>query len=234
MAKFMQQLTSVFKAGMDNLLAPAEDPRKTFSDPQQRQHELLSRVQGALAQNTNLRKRLEQRIARLQANVPQLQETAKHAVAAGRDDVARLALQQRQLALLELKSLEASAREVQLEEQRISIIEQRLTAQVEAMRVRQEMTAARYTAAESQAIVHEVLNGFSKELSDLGQTIEYTEQKTEHLQARASALEEFVDFAALDLSNGTTNDPLERQLMQLDIDTVVGDELAALKRQLHS
>jgi phage shock protein A len=232
MAKFMQQLTSVFKAGMEGLLAPADDPRKTFSDPQQRQHELLGRVQGALTQNTNLRKRLEQRMARLQAKVPQLQETAKQAVAAGRDDVARLALQQRQLALLELKSLEASAREVQLEEQRISIIEQRLTAQVEAMRVRQEMTAARYTAAESQAIVHEVLNGFSKELSDLGQTIEYTEQKTEHLQARASALEEFVDFAALDLSNGTTNDPLERQLMQLDIDTVVGDELAALKKQL--
>lgn len=234
MAKFMQQLTSVFKAGMESLLAPADDPRKTFSDPQDRQQELLGRVQGALAQNTNLRKRLEQRIARLQAKIPQLQETAKQAVAAGRDDLARLALQQRQLALLELKSLETSAHEVQLEEQRISIIEQRLTAQVEAMRVRQEMSAARYTAAESQAIVHEVLNGFSKELSDLGQTIEYTEQKTEHLQARASALEEFVDFAALDLSNGTTNDPLERQLMQLDIDTVVGDELAELKRQVRS
>ena len=234
MAKFMQQLTSGFKAGMESLFAPAEDPRTTFSDPRQRQQELLGRVQGALTQNTNLRKRLEQRIARLQAKTPQLEETARQAVAAGRDDLARLALQQRQLALLELKSLEASALEVQLEERRISIIEQRLTAQVEAIRVRQEMSAARYTAAESQAIVQDVLSGFSKELSDLGQTIEYTEQKTEHLQARASALEEFVDFAALDLSNGTTNDPLERQLMQLDIDTVVGDELAELKRQLRS
>jgi phage shock protein A len=76
-----------------------------------------------------------------------------------------------------------------------------------------------------------VLNGFSKELSDLGQTIESTEQKTETMQARASALAEFVDFAALDLSNGTTNDPLERQLMQLDIDSAVAEQLAALKRQ---
>jgi len=234
MAKFMQQLTSVFKAGMDSLLAPADDPRKTFSDPRQRQQELLDRVQGALAQNTNLRKRLEQRVARLQAKLPQLQETAKQAVAAGRDDVARLALQQRQLALLELKSLDTSAQEVHLEEQRISIIEQRLTAQVEAMRVRQEMSAARYTAAESQAIVHEVLNGFSKELSDLGHTIEYTEQKTERLQARASALEEFVDFAALDLSNGATNDPLERQIIQLDIDAAVDQQLADLKKQPRS
>lgn len=231
MSKFMQQLTSMFKSGMNSLLEPAEDPRTTFSDPQQRQQELLSRVQGALLQNSNLRKRLEQRIARLQAKIPQLAETAKQAVAARRDDLARMALQQRQLALLELKSLEASAQEVQLEEQRISIIEQRLTAQVEAIRIRQEMTAARYTAAESQAVVHEVLNGFSKELSDLGQTIEYTEQKTETMQARASALAEFVDFAALDLSNGTTNDPLERQLIQMDIDTAVTEQLAELKKQ---
>ena len=231
MANFMKQLTSMFKAGVDSLLEPADDPRKTYSDPAQRQQEMLSRVREALLQNTNLRKRLQQRIAGLQTKIPQLQATAKQAVAAGRDDMARMALQQRQLALLELKSLEANVQEVWLEEQRIGIVEQRLTAQLDAMRIRQEMTAARYTAAESQAIVHEVLNGFSKELSDLGQTIEMTEQKTEHLQARANAFEEFIDFATLDLSNGTTNDPVARQLIQLDIDSAVGEQLADLKRQ---
>lgn len=232
MAKFMQQLTSMFKAGMESLMEPADDPRKTYSDPWQRQQELLSRVREALLQNTNLRKRLEQRIVGLQTKIPQLQVTAKQAVTAGRDDMARMALQQRQLSIMELKTLEASAQEVWLEEQRITIVEQRLTAQIDAMRVRQEMTAARYTAAESQAIVHEVLNGFSKELNDLGQTIERTEQKTEHLQARANAFEEFVDFATLDLSNGTTNDPVARQLIQLDIDSAVGEQLADLKRAL--
>ena len=232
MAKFMQQLTSMFKAGMDGLIAPAEDPRQTYSNPAQRQQELLSRVHDSLLQNTNLRKRLQQRIAGLQTKIPQLQETAKQAVAAEQDDMARMALQQRQLALMELKTLEASAQEVWLEEQRITIVEQRLTAQIDAMRIRQEMSAARYTAAESQAIAHEVLNGFSKELSDLGQTIELTEQKTEHLQARTNAFEEFIDFATLDLSNGATNDPVARQLLQHDIDSAVGAELAALKRQV--
>jgi phage shock protein A len=232
MANFMKQLTSIFKAGVESLMEPADDPRKTYSDPGQRQQELLSRVREALLQNTHLRKRLQQRIAGLQTKIPQLQATAKQAVATGHDDMARMALQQRQLALMELKTLEASANEVWLEEQRITIVEQRLTAQVDAMRIRQEMTAARYTAAESQAIVHEVLNDFSKELSDLGQSIELTEQKTEHLQARANAFEEFVDFATLDLSNGTTNDPVARQLIQLDIDSAVGEQLAELKKQL--
>lgn len=232
MAKFMQQLTSMFKAGVDGLMAPADDPRKTYSDPSQRQQDLLERVREALLQNTNLRKRLQQRIASLQTKIPQLQASAKYAVAAERDDMARMALQQRQLAMMELKTLEASVQEVWLEEQRITIVEQRLTAQVDAMRIRQEMSAARYTAAESQAIVHEVLNGFSKELSDLGQTIERTEQKTEHLQARANAFEEFIDSTTLDLSNGTANDPIARQLIQLDIDSAVSEELAALKREV--
>ena len=55
---------------------------------------------------------------------------------------------------------EANAREVQLEEQRVALVEQRLAAQAESMRIRQEMSEARYTAAESQVIVHEVLSGF--------------------------------------------------------------------------
>ncbi len=228
MAKFMQQLTSMFKG----LMEPAEDPRTTYGDPWQRQQDMLSRVNDSLAQNTNLRKALEQRIIRLKLKVPQLQETAKNAVAAGRDEVARMALQQRQLALLELKSLEANVQEVWLEEQRIGIVAQRLTAQIDAMRVRQEMTAARYTAAESQVMVHEVLNGFSKELADMGQTIERTEQKTEHLQAQANAFKSLIDFSNLDLSNGDTSDPVARQLFQLDIESAVGQQLADLKREL--
>jgi phage shock protein A len=234
MDSLINQFASILKSGMKTALAPAEDPRKTFIDPWQRQQELLSRVREALAQNSALHKRLEHRIARLQIKVPQLEGTAKQAVTAGRDDLARLALQQRQLALLELKSLTGSAQEVRLEEQRIAIIEQHLTAQIEAMRIRQEMTAARYTAAQSQVIVNEVLSGFSKELADLGETIERTEQKTEYMQAQANAVEEFIDFAALDLSNGTTNNPVARELMQLDIDKAVDEQLRDIKMRLQS
>jgi phage shock protein A len=226
MAKIISQFTSFLKAGVEGLLQPAEDPRKTFVDPQQHQRDLLARMQEALAQNSALRKRLENRITQLQAKVPQLEEVAKQAVNNGRDDTARLALQQRQLAIIELKSLEASKQEVQLEEQRISIIEQRLTAQIEAMRVRQQMTAVRYTAAESQVMANEAISGVSKELNDLGQSIEQTEQKTEHMQARASAMEQFSDFAALDLSG----DPGARELIQLDIEKAVEQQLAELKR----
>jgi len=230
MAKLIRQFSSMLKAGVDSLFEPAEDPRKTFSDPWQRQQELLSRVKGALAQNLALRSRLEKRSEHLQASLPQLAEAARQAVSAERDDQARLALQQRQLALLEQKSLQETAQQVRLEGQRISIIEQRLTAQVEALRVRQEMSAARYSAAESQVIVQEVLSGFSKELGELSQTLERTEYKTEHMQALASAIEEFADSATLDLAAVQASDPVAQQLIQMDIDKAVEAQLAELKR----
>lgn len=228
MAKLMNQLTSMFK----NLMEPAEDPRQTYANPWQRQQELLSRVQEALLQNTNLRKRLQQRMVGLQGKIPQLQETAKQAVAVGRDDMARMALQQRQLALMEMKTLETNAQEVWLEEQRIAIVEQRLTAQIDAMRVRQEMTAARYTAAESQVMVHEALNGFSKELADMGMTIEHTEQKTERLQAQANAFEEMMDISTLNLSKNASDDLVAQQLIQIDLEAAISQQLADLKQHV--
>ena len=225
MASLIRQFSSFLKTGLEALLEPAEDPRKTFASPQQRQADLLARVREALERNAALHGRLDKRISQLQAKTPQLEELARQAVAAGRDDMARLALQQRQLAVIELKALESNRGEVQLEEQRIAIIEQRLTAQIEAMRVRQEMTAVRYTAAESQVMVSEAVNGVSQELSDLGQSIEQTEQKAEHMQARAFAIEQLVDLDALDLSG----DPLGQQLLQVELEKAVEIQLSALK-----
>lgn len=230
MASLIRQFTTLLKTGLETLLEPAEDPRKTFADPRQRQGELLTRVREAMERNAALRKRLDVRSAQLQAKIPQLEGAAKQAIAAKRDDLARLALQQRQLAVIESKALEANAQEAQLEEQRIAILEQRLTAQIEAMRVRQEMTAVRYTAAESQVMINEAIHGVSRELADLGQSIEQTEQKAEHMQARAFAIEQLDDLNALDLTGSAAGDPLGKQLLQLELEKAVEQQLSALKK----
>lgn len=227
MAGLLRQFTSMLKTGLDNLLEPAEDPRETFSDPQDRQRDLLARVREARARNTALRQRLAKRSEQLQAKLPKLEELARQALAAEREDMARLALQQRQLALIELRSLEASTKEVQLEEGRIAIIEQRLTAQLEAMRLRQEMTAVRYTAAESQVMVNEAVSGISKEMADLGEAIEQAEQKAEHMQARASAIDQLADLGSL---GDAAADPVAKQLQQLDVEKAVEEELIEMRK----
>jgi len=230
MASLIRKFTSLVKSGLETLLEPAEDPREKFVSPQQRQAGLLARVREALEHNAALHARLDKRAAQLQSKIPQLEEMARKSVADGRDDLARLALQQRQFALVELKTVKANTLEVQLEEQRIAILEQRLTAQIETMRVRQEMTAVRYTAAESQVMVSEAINGVSQELTDLGQSLEQTEQKTENMQARAYAIEQLVDLDVLDLSGNTAGDPLGQQMPQSEFEITIEQQLSALKK----
>ncbi len=92
MAGLIRQFSSFLKTGLDTLLEPADDPRKTFTSPEQRQGELLGRVREALGRNASLHKRLDHRIAQLREKIPQLDGMAKQAGAAKRDDMARLAL----------------------------------------------------------------------------------------------------------------------------------------------
>src|SRR5262249_19285847 len=130
MAKLFRSLSSKLKSSLDALLQPADDPREAFADPLARQQALLVRVREALVQNTALRARLEQRSAQLGALVSQLEQAARQAIAQGSEAPARLSLQQRQVALGELKSLSEHVKEIQLEENRIGLIEQRLSAQM--------------------------------------------------------------------------------------------------------
>lgn len=227
MARFLRHFTSLLKTGLETLFEPAEDPRDAFGDPLQRQQDLIKRVRESLARNVALRRHLEARIAQLQTKVPALDVQARQALAGGREDLARLALQQKQIVQLELRSLEAYVKEVQLEEGRITIIDQRLTAQIEAMRVRQEMVAVRYTAAESQVMMSEALSSVYKELSELGVDIEQAEQNAEHMQARAAALDQLATLGTLDPSQ--VEDTLATTLRHLDIEKEVEEQLNSLK-----
>jgi phage shock protein A len=164
--------------------------------------------------------------------LPQLEEQALRGLIAGREDLARLALQRRQVAWMELETLESQLHEVEQEEQRLSLLEQRLATQIEAFHARLEVIAARYSAAEAQVRMNEVLTGISQELADLGTALQQAEEKTEHMQARASAIDQLVEAGVLEMPGLPSGDSFDRQLAQLDVTAAVDDQLAALKRQV--
>ncbi|MBL8046630.1 MAG: hypothetical protein JNL09_08820 [Anaerolineales bacterium] len=186
MPNFFSRLAAAFTA-------PAEDPRETFADAGERQKQMLQRVRASLSHNAALRQRLEARLAALQNNIPALEEKARQAMKASREDVARLALHQQVLAQQEAHTLATYLHAIQHEEQRLSLLEQQLSAQLEAWHARQAVVAARYSAAEAQVLAHESTHSFGEELIDLGSSLEQTESETEALQARAEALEALME-----------------------------------------
>lgn len=221
MSSFLNQFSKMMKSGVETLLAPAADPRETFTSPQQRRERMLDRVREALTQNAALLKRLDSRLNQAKEKLPRLEEQARNALRENREDFARLALQHRQLTVIEIRSIESQIHEVQQEAQRIAIIEQKVVAQIESFRTRQEMIAARYNAAEAQVMAHEAVGGVTDELSDLGAALEIAEEKAENMQARASALDQLTEVGVLS----------DQMFAQHEIDRAVEEQLQKMQAQ---
>lgn len=232
MKGLLRRVILQLKIWLNAFLAPAEDPRQTFANAYERQRELLMQVQKALIDITATKQRLEGKTAEVRAKLPQLQDRARRFLLDGREDYARMTLQRRQVAVIELKTLEEQVHEVEQEEQRLAMTEQRLSTQLEAFYARQELIAARYSAAEAQVRIHEAFSGVSQELSELGRALEQAEEKSERMQARAVAIDRLIEDGILDAPALVASVPADGRLAQLDISQEVESQLVALKEQL--
>jgi phage shock protein A len=158
----------MFRAKVMGVVDRAEDPRETLSYACERQEELLAAVRRSLVEVTASKHQLAAQIQRLEQRVPQLDDQAARAVAASREDLARQALERRQLADRQLTDLRRQLEEVSSEEQKLRLAERRFTTAVEAFRARRDLLSARYTAAEAQYAVQPSLARLSGKLTDMG------------------------------------------------------------------
>jgi phage shock protein A len=207
MSKLLRRYVELLKASLDTLMAPAVDPRRAFAGTYERQRELLALARQALLDIAATRAQLEARIGMIEAYGPQHEQQALRALAAGQEDLARLALRRRHMATGELSELKQHVQELQRKEQALALHEERLAGQVQAFEARAKLIAASYSAAEAQARISEAFAGVSTEMGDLSRVLEHVEQQAEHLQTRVAGIEMSVE------------------------DELIEAELAALKQQ---
>ncbi len=215
------------------LMTPAEDPRQAYSSTYDKQRALLIRVRRALSEVGIAKQRLQDKAESTRAKLPQLEALARQALLDGREDLARLRLQRRQLAQVQLQSLNKQLLEIEREEHRLSITEQRLSDQLAAFYTRQELLAARYSAAEAQVHIGEALAGVSEELADLSQAMAAAEQKSAQMQARAAAIDRLVDEGLLEMP-GVDEIETRDELLLTESDDDIESQLAAMKLALES
>src|SRR5258708_39318501 len=127
-------------------------------------------------------------MAMVKGKLPHLEAQARQALTDHSEDLARVTLYRHQVAATELRLLERQAREVEQEEQHLSLTEQRLSTQIEAFFTREEIVSARFGVAEPEGRVNEALSGVSRELADLGPPLKTAEETAGYRQARASAI----------------------------------------------
>src|SRR5258707_315786 len=215
------RMSTVVKAKISKLLDRAEDPAETLEYSYQKQIEQLQNVKKGIADVATSKKRLQLQTQKLEQSVVKLDTQARQALAAGQEDLARTALERKNVAQSEL----------QVQQDQLTQSEQNLKTKIEQFRSKKEIIKAQYSAAEAQVRISEAATGVGEEMADVGLAMQRAIDKTENMKARADAVSEleaagtFEDITAL----GPGEDDIDRQLKQLSSQPAVDDELAKMK-----
>jgi phage shock protein A len=227
----MGRTMTILKAKWSKLLDHAEDPGETLDYSYEEQLRQLQNVKRGIADVTTAKKRLEMQYTSMQQQSDKLDGQARDALKAGREDLAREALARKAAAQAQLDGLMQQGQ--QLEAQQMKLIEgqKTLQAKVESFRTQKEVIKAQYSAAEAQVRIGEAATGIGEEMADVGLAIQRAKDKTEQMQARASAVEELTASGAFD-DFTAQGDDIDRELAALSQGTQVEDDLAKLKAEL--
>ena len=227
----LNRMGTVVKSKMNKLVDKMEDPRETLDYSYQKQLELLQNVKRGVAEVTTSKKRLELQKGKLNLNIDKLSGQARDAVKAGREDLARIALERKNGLISQVQSLDQQIDDLNKEQEKLQATERRLSAKVESFRTKKETIKAQYSAAEAQVKITESVTGISEEMADVGMAVQRAEEKTEDMKARSAALDELLEAGTLEDFTGGEDD-IEKELAKISATSNVESELESLKEEV--
>jgi len=231
MAGIFQRAHDIVQAKTNKALDAAEKPDEMLDLSYEKMLEQLTQVRRALVDIAASKKRLELQEEQLQHSVDHLQDQAKQALQANREDLAKEALARKATAQQQIDEMEPQHQQLVDEEQKLTQTMNVLQKRVNDFRTQKETLKAEYTAASAVSSVDESTAGISKSFKDSGESLQRAQDKIATMQARSGALDELLESGVLEDVGGGTDD-IQKELDQVGEDAKVDDELAALKAQL--
>jgi phage shock protein A len=229
----MSRAGAIIKAKFSSLLNRAENPQETLDYSYEKQLESLQNVKRGIADVVTAKKRLEIQTQQLEQNVVKLDGQARQALAAGREDLARQALERKSGAQQQLQDLDTQVKQLEDQQEKLVANQSQLSARIEQFRTQKEVIKAQYSAAEAQVRIGEAATGIGREMDNTGLAIQRAKDKTEQMQARASAIDELVTSGDLE-ELGSDKTQLDRELAQLASKSQVDADLEKMKAELGS
>ena len=227
----LQRTGDIIKAKWNALLNRAENPNETLDYSYERQLESLQNVKRGIADVVTAKKRLEIQTQQLEQSVVKLDGQARQALAAGREDLARQALERKSARQQQLQALDAQVKQLGDQQEKLVASQKQLEARIEQFRSQKEVIKAQYSAAEAQVRIGEAATGIGREMDNTGLAIQRAKDKTEQMQARASAIDELVTSGDLQ-ELGSDQTQLDRELAQVASQSQVDRELEQLKAEV--
>jgi phage shock protein A len=228
------RISMFFKVRANAALDKAEDPGQVMDYSYSKQLEQLQQIKRSIADVVTAEKRLEQQQAQILSKVNQRDQQARQALAAGREDLARMALQEKENGIVQVNSYEQQLAQLREQEEKLLAMQRAVTARVEAFRTQKEMVKAQYNAAQAQVKINETLTGMSEEMGEMNLAMQRAQDKVLNMQARANAMETLIEADDLTLqalpAGGEST--LDRELRKISAEQNIEAQLQAMKQEM--
>jgi phage shock protein A len=228
------RIRTIFGAKLNTALDRLENPAETLDYSYERQVSLLRDVKRGLAEIATAKQRLKLQAEKLRQRDADYQRQAQEAVRLGRDDLARLALERKQALAPQLQSLGQQVAQLDEQQAKLADASEKLQARITMFGTQKEAIKAQYQASRAQVKITESYTGLSREMGDIGASLQRAQDRVEQMQARSTALDELLESGALtdytaQLGSG---DDIDRQLQLAGANDEIEMQLAAMKAQL--
>lgn len=233
MSGFLERLKVSIEAKLNKLLDRFEDPREQLDYAYDKLIQQLHNVEIALSRAIAARKKLEFELERINEKIEDLDDKARRALKAGREDLAKQALE-RKLVLSQQKSvLEKRISEMKTDEEKLMTVRDNLRTKIDLFKAKKEQLKAEYEASKAQVEVQGMITGLSEDFTSAARIIERSEEKVNEMKARAAALDELIATGgALDLLEPEEKDAIERELGKIELQSQLEEELKKLKEEV--
>lgn len=227
------RISTFFKVRANAALDKAEDPGEVLDYSYSKQLEQLQQVKRSIADVVTAEKRLELQQSQLIDKSNQREQQARQALAANREDLARMALQEKENALVMINGYEQQLAQLRDQKEKLLTMQRNLTTRVEAFRTQKEMVKAQYSAAQAQVKINETLTGMSEEMSEVNLAMQRAQDKVLGMQARAEATEALIENDELQALPSPGNEStLDRELRKISAEQNIDAQLEALKQNM--
>jgi len=159
---FLSHLQNVFNMKADAALNAAENPGQVFDYSYTKQLEQLQQLRRAIADVVTNEKHIEMLEAQVEAQANRLQAQAAQALQAGREDLARVALQRKAALAAQTDAYKQQIAQLAAQQAHLEQVEQQVAQRIETFRTQKEMVKAQYQAAEAQVHVTESVQAFRR------------------------------------------------------------------------
>jgi len=213
------RIADVFKANVNDALDKVEDPEKMIKQMVIEMEESVNKTTLAVAQAIANEKSLEKKLEKAKSDSKDWEQKAMQALQAGREDLAKAALEKKAIAdrnAVDLVPIHAQATDTSNKlRQQLNTLKSKL----DEAKSRQSTLIARSQAAKAQKQIAQSMSGVG---GDAFGKFDKFEGKIEKLEAEAQAFDELAG----------SNTQLEDDFKQLASSSTVDNDLLALKAKM--